>query len=120
MWDCYCFERGRQLKLTASETENLSVGRRLKAAINRQIGAVDPPGAIRAKKGNGWRDVGRCSGAANARDVAVDPFVAEHGPQLEQDRGFDRPWAHGIDANAAAFEQRLMSRAKRPQQQRFL
>src|SRR5665213_2713074 len=103
-----------------SESKNLRIDRGLKATIDRKIGAIDPPRAVGAKKHDGRCDVGRCSGAANTRDIAVDPFVAQHGPKLEQDRGFDRSGAHGIDANAAALEYWLMRGAERPQQQRFL
>src|SRR6185312_4980358 len=94
-----------------SEAKNLRIDRGLKAAINRQIGAVDPPRAVGAKERDGRCDVGRCSGAPNTRDIAIDPLVAQYGPKFEQDRGFDRTGAHGIDANAAALEYLLMSGA---------
>src|SRR5665213_2166542 len=111
--------RNQRSRGIASEAKGLRIDGSLKPAIDRQVGAVDPSGPVGAKEGNRRRDIGRSSGAADPRNVAVDPLVAEHGAELEQDRGFDRSGADRIDANAAALEKLLMRRAKRPQQQRF-
>ncbi len=59
------------------ESEHGCVDRGFEAAINWQIGAVDPARAVRTQEERRRSDVRRRAGAANTRDVVVDPGIAE-------------------------------------------
>src|SRR5271168_2667028 len=100
--------------------ENGRIDRGLEAPVDRQIGAVDPARAVGAQEQDRGRNVRRRAGAANPGDVIVDPRIAEDLAKFLEDRRRHRPRAHGVDAQSAVLEQRLMGGPHCPQQQELL
>ena len=97
-----------------SKPERLRIDAGLEAAVDGQIGPVDPARAVGAKEQNRRRDVGRRSRPPDARDVVIDARVAEYRPEFPQDRRRHRPRTDRVDPDAARLEQRLMGGALRP------
>ncbi len=93
------FQNARPHARRGLKSENRGVDRGFEAAVDRQIGAVDPPRAVRAKKEDRGRDIGRRARAADAGDVVIDASIAEDLAKFPENRVVTGPGLTALTRN---------------------